>query len=154
MKEKIVKLLASIPDWENGYSFENRNVIVNGLNDPFDGNLVQFDRIYSCDPNQFLSIQQQNEYNDESEYDPFFIIGQTTSDALIAFDQQGRVVILDFDCTYPASEDKVSPVYSTNLDVDNFKEIIVGSLDNDHVYNNIPMINKRLDSILNMKFTE
>lgn len=154
MKEKIVKLLAGIPDWENGYSFQNMDVIVNGLNDPFDGNLVQFDRIYSCDPNQFLSIQRQNEYNDESEYDPFFIIGQTTSDALIAFDQHGRVVILDFDCTYPASEDNVSQVYSTNLDVDNFKKIIVGFLDNDRVYKNIPIINKRLASILNTKFTE
>lgn len=76
MIEKIIELLAGIPDWKNGYSFWNMDIIVKGLNDPFDGNLVQFDRIYSCDPNQFLSIQRQNEYNNESEYDPFLLSGR------------------------------------------------------------------------------
>lgn len=151
MIEKIIELLAGIPDFENGYSFWNMDVIVKGLNDPFDGNLVQFDRIYSCDPNQFLSIQQQNEYNNESEYDPFFIIGQTNSDAFIAFNHQGSVVILDFDCTYPGSEDNTSQVYSTNLDIDNFNEIITGFLKNKN-NKNIAAIREKICSILHKKF--
>lgn len=151
MIEKIIELLAGIPDWKNGYSFRNMDVIVKGLNDPFDGNLVQFDRIYSCDPTKFLSIQQQNKYNNESEYDPFFIIGQTNSDAFIAFNNKGNVVILDFDETYPASEDNASHVYSTNLDIDNFKEIITGfSKEKDS--KNIADVRGKIFSILHEKF--
>lgn len=126
MNEKIIKFLSYIPDWKTGYSFGGLDITVIGLNDPFDGNIVQLDRIYACNQDDFLNMMHLNKYNDEPEYDGYFIIGQTTSDAYLAVDADDNVVVLDFDLTYPGSENNSSQVYQTGMKLFDLGDLIDG----------------------------
>lgn len=105
MTDGIIVLLAGLPDYNNNYGFNNLDVTVAGLNDPFDGNIVQFQMLYNLNKNDYFSFQKQNAINDEIEYADYLLIGQTTSDAYIATDKNGKIFVLDFDCTYVGSED-------------------------------------------------
>lgn len=122
--QKLIELYAGLPDYKKHHSFNNVDIEVQGLNDPFDGNIVQFAILYGLDGTEFLSFQQQNKINNEVEYNDYTIIGQTTSDAFIAINKQNRIVILDFDCSYVGSEDNVNQVYKTNLTLDDIKTLI------------------------------